>query len=54
MVWRQVETIKLEVLLLQEIIIDGDKIVKELTKMFGVWDICYVDAKDRFGGFVTG
>jgi hypothetical protein len=43
-----------DILLLQDTMSEGDKIVSELEKMFGGWEFMYLDSRARSGGLVSG
>jgi hypothetical protein len=51
---RLIETLKPSIILLQETMIDGEKVIQELSKFMIGWEFSYIDAIGRSSGNITG
>jgi hypothetical protein len=51
---RLIESLKPSIILLQEIMIEGEKTIQELSKFLSGWDFNFIDAIGRSSGNITG
>jgi len=51
---RLTESLKPSIIFIQEIMIDGEKITQELSKLFTGWNFSYIDSIGRYSANIIG